>query len=107
MLDTVVMPPAAAAIVPVVKSSRSVWPGSSKCACMSIAPGITTSPDASISSSDGPPSPRLGERRDAPARDHDVGREDGRVGRDRAARDHRPLRAHRATLANRAVTMPA
>ena len=48
---TVVMPPAAADMVPVVKSSRSVWPGSSKCACMSIAPGITTRPDASISSS--------------------------------------------------------
>ncbi len=47
----VVMPPAAADIVPVVKSSRSVWPGSSKCACMSIAPGITTRPVASISSS--------------------------------------------------------
>ena len=47
----VVMPPAAADIVPVVKSSRSVWPGSSKWACMSIAPGITTRPDASISSS--------------------------------------------------------
>ena len=45
------MPPAAADIVPVVKSSRSVWPGSSKWACMSIAPGITTSPAASISSS--------------------------------------------------------
>ena len=47
----VVMPPAAADIVPVVKSSRSVWPGSSKWACMSIAPGITTRPEASISSS--------------------------------------------------------
>ncbi len=47
----VVMPPAAADMVPVVKSSRSVWPGSSKWACMSIAPGITTSPVASITSS--------------------------------------------------------
>ncbi len=48
---TVVIPPAAADIVPVVKSSRSVWPGSSKCACGSIAPGRTKSPDTSMRSS--------------------------------------------------------
>src|SRR3954467_5222124 len=45
------MPPAAADMVPVVKSSRSVCPGSSKWACMSMAPGSTTRPEASISSS--------------------------------------------------------
>src|SRR6185436_12587788 len=47
----VVKPPAAADIVPVVKSSRSVCPGSSKWAWVSMAPGRTTSPVASISSS--------------------------------------------------------
>nr|GME15494.1 hypothetical protein CLUG_00887 [Ipomoea batatas] len=42
MSINVVTPPAAAAFVPEGKPSHSVLPGSSRCACLSIKPGITT-----------------------------------------------------------------
>ena len=51
MSTTHVTPPAAAALVPVSKSSRWVNPGSSKWTCPSITPGRTSSPPRSMTSS--------------------------------------------------------
>ena len=51
MHTTVVKPPFAAAREPVWISSLYVKPGSRKCTCVSISPGPTIIPDASIISS--------------------------------------------------------
>ena len=51
MQQAVVTPPAAAARLPVMISSLYSWPGSRKCTCISISPGITSLPLASITRS--------------------------------------------------------
>ena len=48
MQATAVKPPAAAAIVPVRTVSLYSWPGSRRWTWMSMSPGVTTSPAASI-----------------------------------------------------------
>ena len=45
---TAVIPPVTAALLPEFKSSVSVEPGSLKCVCVSIQPGKTVNPLASI-----------------------------------------------------------
>src|SRR5436190_2671605 len=47
MQTTVVNPPRAAAFVPVAMVSLADWPGSRRCTCRSIKPGVTTLPEAS------------------------------------------------------------
>ena len=46
--NTLVIPPAIAALLPECKSSVSVEPGSLKCTCVSIHPGKTINPFAPI-----------------------------------------------------------
>ena len=48
MQASVVTPPRTAAAVPEDRSSRSVWPGSRRWTCISIRPGATISPAASM-----------------------------------------------------------
>src|SRR5208337_2153328 len=50
MQQTAVKPPRAAASVPVSMVSEFSWPGSRRCACMSMKPGATISPQASNTS---------------------------------------------------------
>ena len=46
--STLVTPPAAAALQPLIMSSFSVWPGSRKCTCISTKPGAAINPLASM-----------------------------------------------------------
>ena len=51
---TLVIPPAAAAAVPVMISSLWVWPGSRRWTCMSTKPGAATKPAQSMAWSGSP-----------------------------------------------------
>ena len=100
---TVVMPPAAAALVPVVKSSRSVWPGILEVRVRVDRAGQDHQPGGVDHLVGAAAVGAAADRGDAAVLDQDVGREDAVVGGERAAGDDRALAAHGGEVLCRAM----